>query len=95
MMLCSTPLSFVSSRSTSNNNNNNDDNDDNVKTAAMMTELQLPKSRRADFYRELKEDQHNVGNEEAKKTIDVEVDEKAPIYIVSFHEEKVMNKKRK
>lgn len=74
-----TPKRFASSKSTSGSIQNSKGNNSNTHSAAttkimqtLMTELQLPKSRRNQLYKD-------VGLEAT------ELDTKAPIYLVSFH----------
>ena len=97
-----------STKSSTNNNNDEADADDNnistspssfIKTTAMMTELQLPKSRRPDLYRMLREEGEDDDEDEDEKNIRNEmidqIDEKAPVYIVSFHKEEAKQQRKK
>ena len=84
----------MAQKSTKTTTTDNDDISSSsfIKTTAMMTELQLPKSRRPDLYRMLREEGEDNDEDEDEKNIRNEmidqIDEKAPVYIVSFHKEK-------
>lgn len=57
-----------------------------TKTTAMMTELQVPKSRRPEIYQMLRDENGFDETSDASKALN-EIDEQAPIYIVSFHKD--------
>src|SRR3989338_5358594 len=82
LMILDQQRRFKSTKTVDTHNNSNDDNNNQQAIKTFFTHLQIPKSRRHEFYK-------STG-----LILDEELDDKAPIYLVSFHEDEQSTTKR-